>query len=45
VRHCDVRDNQGNYCPDEAEHYFDYKGKKVGLCKLCYLNFINGAYR
>ena len=43
-KECDVHDRQGNHCPDEPVHYFEYKGKQVGLCERCYKNYQNGAF-
>ena len=41
---CSVRDRQGNHCPDEPVHFFDYNDKRVGLCERCYIAFQNGAF-
>jgi len=45
VAQCSVRDNKGQHCPDDPVHYFEYKGKRVGLCKRCFINYQNGAFQ
>jgi len=44
VARCAVHDNKGQHCPDEPVHYFEHKGKQVGLCKRCFVSYQNGAF-
>ncbi len=41
---CSVSDGHNNYCPSKPEHFFEYHGKEVGLCKDCYLHYLNGHF-
>lgn len=44
VAKCSVHTFDGVPCPDEAVHTVKHKGKKVGLCKRCFIAFQNGAF-
>lgn len=44
VHHCDIIDNKGNHCPEKPEHFFEYRGKEVGLCKKCFILYKEGAF-
>ena len=42
---CDVRDVEGNHCPDPVEHMVELEdNQSIGLCHRCYVNFIQGVY-
>ena len=40
---CSVTDGK-RHCPDEPKHFFEYHGKEVGLCELCYGNYKSGCF-
>ena len=44
VCQCSVQDNKGQHCPGKPEHYFEYKGKEVGLCDGCFQAYKHGAF-
>jgi len=41
---CAVQDNKGCHCKDKVEHYVEFNGVRVGLCKRCYQNYRSGAF-
>lgn len=44
VAQCAVHTRKGEHCPDKPVHYIEFNGKRVSLCKRCYLNYISGAF-
>lgn len=45
INRCMVNVERGkDRCPDKAEHFFEYNGEKVAMCKRCFIAFSNGAY-
>lgn len=42
--HCNVRDSQGNCCPETPACIVTHNGKRTVLCNKCYQAWLDGAW-